>query len=107
MTEELKACKLSEGEELLIKTLAADDRRWSTQETVEYNLRSLAQHILYTRPASSQNGLVDELINRAVTQCEYALEDCPYGEKTVGGSHLPLAIKLLEQALTAHRGEKP
>ncbi len=49
MPDELKASKLSDSLELLIKTLAADDRRWSTQETVEYNLRSLAQHILFTR----------------------------------------------------------
>lgn len=37
---------LNENQEGVVKRWAADDRLWTTQETVEYNLRLLARGIL-------------------------------------------------------------
>ena len=59
---------LPDSLEALLKTLAADDRRWSTQETVEYNLRSLAQHITRARIAEQIKDFhdINVLLNEAV-----------------------------------------
>jgi hypothetical protein len=37
---------LSDAQERAIKAWAADDRLWTTQETVEFNLRVFAREIL-------------------------------------------------------------
>ena len=37
---------LTDVQEQAIKAWAADDRLWTTQETVEFNLRTFARHVL-------------------------------------------------------------
>lgn len=41
---------LSSAQELLVKQWAADDRLWTTQETVEFNLRVFARAVLAAKP---------------------------------------------------------
>lgn len=46
--------ELSKNQEATVKLWAADDRLWTTQETVEFNLRTFARAILRDEPPNAQ-----------------------------------------------------
>lgn len=67
---------LNAEQEAAAKLWAADDRLWTTQETVEFNLRTFARKILALRDSSPRTGWQTD--RQLITACE----DCglPYRE---------------------------
>jgi hypothetical protein len=56
---------LNEEQEQAVKSWAADDRLWTTQDTVEINLRTFARMILKLRAARSERpDIVEEILQR-------------------------------------------
>lgn len=55
MSQEHNPIELNAAQESLVQVWAADDRLWTTQETVEFNLRVFARNILKVNAALLEN----------------------------------------------------
>jgi len=101
MTEKLKTeypIPLNDAQEQAAKVWAADDRLWTTQETVEFNLRTFARVILKEQSAAEARGR---------QQAEQEHQHCvPQKAHQFAVRYAEEQIKLREQAEQA-RDEAP
>lgn len=79
---------LNEWQQRAVKQWAADDRLWTTQETVEINLRTFARTVLATSSPAPAAGCADEC-NPFVASC--GAKFCTYEEMAAHKCSQPTA----------------
>lgn len=87
---------LSETQEAVIKQWAADDRLWTTQETVEFNLRVFARKIITSESAPSP--LTARVTARLTDEVLFAAAERAWGS---ADDHMPTDMPKFRAAILA------